>query len=56
MSAVITALSDAIDKAQAQTGVDDTGANRWLIWQEMDAQAAYDADCCGCIGCHEPVG
>ena len=37
-------LSDAIDKAQAQTGVDDTGANRWLIWQEMDAQAAYDAD------------
>lgn len=42
--AVITALSDAIDKAQAQTGVTDTGANRWLIWQEMDAQAAYDAD------------
>lgn len=42
--AVITALSDAIDKAQAQTGVDDTGANRWLVWQEMDAQAAYDAD------------
>ena len=40
----LTALSDAIDKAQAQTGVDDTGANRWLIWQEMDAQAAYDAD------------
>jgi hypothetical protein len=37
-------LSDAIDKAQAQTGVDDTGANRWLVWQEMDAQAAYDAD------------
>ena len=37
-------LSDAIDKAQAQTGVTDTGANRWLIWQEMDAQAAYDAD------------
>ena len=40
----LTALSDAIDKAQAQTGVDDTGANRWLIWQAMDAQAAYDAD------------
>ena len=40
----LTALSDAIDKAQAQTGVTDTGANRWLIWQEMDAQAAYDAD------------
>lgn len=40
----LTALSDAIDKAQAQTGVDDTGANRWLVWQEMDAQAAYDAD------------
>ena len=40
----LTALSDAIDKAQAQTGVDDTGANRWLIWQEMAAQAAYDAD------------
>ena len=37
-------LSDAIDKAQAQTGVTDTGANRWLIWQEMDVQAAYDAD------------
>ena len=40
----LTALSDAIDKAQAQTGVTDTGAKRWLIWQEMDAQAAYDAD------------
>ena len=40
----LTALSDTIDKAQAQTGVTDTGANRWLIWQEMDAQAAYDAD------------
>ena len=40
----LTALSDAIDKVQAQTGVTDTGANRWLIWQEMDAQAAYDAD------------
>ena len=40
----LTALSDAIDKAQAQTGVTDTGANRWLIWQEMDVQAAYDAD------------
>lgn len=40
----LTALSAAIDKAQAQTGVTDTGANRWLIWQEMDAQAAYDAD------------
>lgn len=40
----LTALSDAIDKAQAQTGVTDTGANRWLVWQEMDAQAAYDAD------------
>ena len=40
----LAALSDAIDKAQAQTGVTDTGANRWLIWQEMDAQAAYDAD------------
>ena len=37
-------LSDAIDKAQAQTGVTDTGANRWLVWQEMGAQAAYDAD------------
>lgn len=42
--AVITALSDAIDKAQAQTGVDATDANRWLVWEEMDAQAAYDAD------------
>lgn len=40
----LTALSAAIDKAQAQTGVTDTGANRWLIWREMDAQAAYDAD------------
>ena len=44
MRRTLTALSDAIDKAQAQTGVTDTGANRWLIWQEMDAQAAYDAD------------
>lgn len=40
----LTALSDAIDKAQAQTGVDATDANRWLVWEEMDAQAAYDAD------------
>lgn len=40
----LTALSDAIDKAQAQTGVDSTGANRWLVWEEMDAQATYDAD------------
>ena len=40
----LTALSDAIDKAQAQTGVTGTGANRWLVWEEMDAQAAYDAD------------
>ena len=40
----LTVLSDAIDKAQAQTGVDSTGANRWLVWEEMDAQAAYDAD------------
>lgn len=37
-------LSDAIDKAQAQSGVAATGANRWLVWEEMDAQAAYDAD------------
>ena len=42
--AVITALSDAIDEADALSGVDAAGANRWLIWQEMDAQAAYDAD------------
>ena len=40
----LTALSDAIDKAQAQTGVDSIGANRWLVWEKMDAQAAYDAD------------
>ena len=40
----LTALSDAIDKAQAQSGVAATGANRWLVWEEMDAQAAYDAD------------
>ena len=41
---VITALSDAIEEAQAQSGVSAAGANRWLVWQEMDAQAAYDAD------------
>lgn len=40
----LAALSDAIDKAQAQSGVAATGANRWLVWEEMDAQAAYDAD------------
>ena len=50
-----TALSDAIDKAQAQTGVTDTGANRWLIWQEMDAQAAYDADSADASDAIEPV-
>ena len=40
----LTTLSNAIDKAQAQTGVDSTSANRWLVWEELDAQAAYDAD------------
>ena len=40
----LTALSDAIDKAQTQSGVDTAGANRWLVWQELDAQTAYDAD------------
>ena len=40
----LTALSDAIGKAQAQSGVDAAGANRWLVWQELDAQTAYDAD------------
>lgn len=41
---VLTDLSNAIGKADAQSGVDAAGANRWLIWQELDAQAAYDAD------------
>lgn len=41
---VLTALTNAIDKADAQSGVDTAGANRWLIWQELDAQATYDAD------------
>lgn len=40
----LTALSDAIDKAQAQSGVEDTGTNRWLIWQGLDAESGYDAD------------
>lgn len=40
----LTALSDAIDKAQAQSGVAAAGANRWLVWEEMDAQTAYNAD------------
>ena len=40
----LTDLSDAIDKAQKQSGVDAAGANRWLVWQELDAQTAYDAD------------
>ena len=40
----LTDLSDAIDKAQTQSGVDTAGANRWLVWQELDAQTAYDAD------------
>ena len=40
----LTDLSDAIDKAQKLSGVDAVGANRWLVWQELDAQTAYDAD------------
>lgn len=40
----LTDLSDAIDKAQKLSGVDAVGANRWLVWQELDAQTTYDAD------------
>ncbi|MBM6705987.1 hypothetical protein H6A68_02775 [Bifidobacterium pullorum subsp. saeculare] len=42
--AVLTKLADAIKTAGSQQGVDESTANRWLVWQTMGAQSAYDSD------------
>lgn len=42
--ATLTKLADAIKTAGSQQGVDESTANRWLVWQTMGAQSAYDSD------------
>ena len=42
--ATLTKLADAIKTADSQQGVDESTANRWLVWQTMSAQNAYDSD------------
>ena len=42
--ATLTKLADAIKTAGSQQGVDGSTANRWLVWQTMGAQSAYDSD------------
>jgi len=42
--ATLTKLADAIKTAGSQQGVDEPTANRWLVWQTMGAQNAYDSD------------
>lgn len=42
--AVLTKLTDAVKTAGSQQGVDESTANRWLVWQTMGAQSAYDSD------------
>ena len=42
--ATLTKLADAIKTAGSQQGVDESTANRWLVWQTMGAQNAYDSD------------
>ena len=42
--AVLTKLADAVKTAGSQQGVDESTANRWLVWQTMGAQSAYDSD------------
>lgn len=42
--AVLTKLTDAVKTADSQQGVDESTANRWLVWQTMGAQSAYDSD------------
>lgn len=42
--ATLTKLADAVKTAGSQQGVDESTANRWLVWQTMGAQSAYDSD------------
>lgn len=42
--ATLTKLADAVKTAGSQQGVDESTANRWLVWQTMGAQNAYDSD------------
>lgn len=42
--ATLTKLADNIKTAGSQQGVDEPTANRWLVWQTMGAQNAYDSD------------
>lgn len=42
--ATLTKLADSIKTAGSQQGVDEPTANRWLVWQTMGAQSAYDSD------------
>lgn len=42
--ATLTKLADAVKAAGEQQGVDEPTANRWLVWQAMGAQNAYDTD------------
>ena len=42
--ATLTKLADNIKTAGEQQGVDEPTANRWLVWQTMGAQSAYDSD------------
>lgn len=42
--ATLTKLADAVKTAGSQQGVDESTANRWLVWQTMGAQSAYDLD------------
>lgn len=42
--ATLAKLADAVKTAGNQQGVDESTANRWLVWQTMGAQSAYDSD------------
>lgn len=42
--ATLTKLVDSIKTAGKRQGVDESTANRWLVWQTMGAQSAYDSD------------
>lgn len=42
--ATLTKLADSIKTAGKRQGVDESTANRWLVWQTMGAQSAYDSD------------
>lgn len=42
--ATLAKLADAVKTADSQQGVDESTANRWLVWQTLGAQSAYDSD------------